>query len=148
MQEKEIQITNTSFKTIQPKPGAAWKAFNVYQIQGNDGLTYETTDGDYYKSVSIGQTIKIKYTVETKNVNGKIYSSNKILTPKKLDPQIDQLREEVLIQIRKSETNILAAIRLMGQPSKEAPKPAPKKEEVEEVSIIEDESVDGDDGLY
>lgn len=109
MEEKEIVISNLSQKTITPKPGATWKAFNVYQILGNDGKTYETTDLNFYQSLKLGQQIKIKYTVDTKNVSGKIYTSYKIFNEKaggnlggivRILERLDKMEKNVLEQVK------------------------------------------------
>lgn len=113
MQEKLIQVTNKSFKAINPKPGQTWRPFTVYTIQGNDGLIYETNDADYYKSVQIGQQVKIFYTVETKNSNGKIFTSNKLVTTKKSSSQPQgQGSEGLMARLDQMEKNIISAIRM------------------------------------
>ena len=112
MQEKDIIITNLTSKVISPKPGATWKAFTVYMIQGNDGVTYETTIKDFFDTLRLGQTAKIKFRVETKTSNGKVYTSYKIDLPKKSDPALGEMKTEILARIEQMEKNILAAIRL------------------------------------
>ena len=113
MQEKLIQITNKTFKAINPKPGQNWRPFTVYTILGNDGVSYETNDADYYKSVQIGQQVKIFFTVETKNSNGRIFTSNKLITTKKSSPQSEgQTSGALMSRLDQMEKNIISAIRL------------------------------------
>ncbi len=111
-QEKEITISSLSHKTISPKPGQSWRAFNVYQIQGNDGITYETTDQNYYNALTVGKVAKIKYKSETKTVNGRVYTSYKIALPAKPNPAMDGMLKELKDQLTTMEKNILAAIEL------------------------------------
>ena len=122
MQEKEIIITNLSTRLVTPKPGATWKAFNVYQIMGNDGVTYQTTDRDYYQALQLGQTIKIKFTTETKTSNGKVYTSYKLVLPKRSDPAIAEMEKKIMDKLDLMEKNLVSFIR-MNQP-----KAAPAKE--------------------
>lgn len=109
MQEKEIIISSLSHKTITPKPGASWKAFNVYQILANDGNTYETTDQSFYQSLQMGQTIKIKFEVQTKTSGGRVYTSYKIASDKPNSTSAGMQR--ILDRLDKMETNILAALK-------------------------------------
>ncbi len=112
MQEKEILISSLSQKIISPKPGQSWKAFTVYQILANDGNTYETTDNSFYQSLSMGQTIKIKFEASTKNVGGRIYTSYKIIT----DKPRSSASTEIILHLNKMESNIIEAIRKMIEP--------------------------------
>lgn len=114
MEEKEITVSSLSQKTITPKPGATWKAFTVYQIQGNDGHTYETTDLNYYKSLAMGQLVKIKFNTEAKNVGGRIYTSYKIASDKP-DKNLEST-VRIIEAIDKMGKAILEGVRLMLEP--------------------------------
>lgn len=117
MQEKEIIITNLASRAISPKPGGkVFTPFTVYQIQGNDGITYETTFKDFFDELKIGQALKIKFKTETKTSNGKVYTSYKLQLPKRADPAIGELKAELLERLDKMEKNILAGIRVMSKP--------------------------------
>lgn len=113
MQEKEIIVTNLSSKVITPKPGATWKAFTVYQIQGNDGILYETTLKDFYDGLKLGQSLHIKFIAETKTVNGKVYTSYKLQLPKKADPAIGELKNEIFAKLDEMKKDIISAFRLI-----------------------------------
>lgn len=123
MQEKSITVSSLSQKTISPKPGATWKAFSVYQILGNDGNTYETTDQKYYQSLTMGQIVSLKFTTESKNVGGRIYTSYKIVTPNSKA----SASAEILEYFQKMEARILSAIRQTQGTSTPS-----KKEEIHE----------------
>lgn len=144
MQEKEIIITNMTSKAITPPAGANWKPFTVYQIQGNDGIRYETTDGEYADSLKLGQSIKIKFKIDTKSKNGKVYTSYKIDRPRKADASMIQFKEEIFARIAEMEKNILLALS-----KRVAPAVAPKKEEVkeepEQLSLFDDEEYTEDE---
>lgn len=116
MQEKDITISSLSQKTISPKPGATWKAFTVYQILGNDGNTYETTDPNFYKGLTMGQALKIKFMEESKNVGGRIYTSYKIVTDKPNPALASTIR--VLERLDKMEKTILDTIKEMFAPKR------------------------------
>ncbi len=133
MEEKEITISNLSQKTITPKPGASWKAFTVYQIQGNDGKTYETTDQKFYQSLKLGQITTLKYVVETKNVGGKIYTSYKIPSAKQDNSLASTVR--IIEEIAKSEARIIDAVRKMIEP------PVRLKTEVDDFIDVDPEDV-------
>lgn len=108
-QEKEIVISSLSSKEITPKPGATWRAFTVFMILANDGITYETTDREFYSKRIPGEKLIIKYKVETKTSGGKVYTSHKIIT--KADPMAGAMTE-IMKRMNAMEKNILAAIEL------------------------------------
>ncbi len=138
-QEKEIVISSLAFRKITPKPGAKWKEFLVYQINGNDGITYESTDKDFYSSLKIGEKILIKYKTETKTVNGRVYTSHKIILPDKNNVAMEGLVKQVLDRISLLEKNVLAAIELScGAPNIPAVDEVDEKDTV--VDIIEEET--------
>ena len=58
IQEKQIIVTNLTKKEISPKPGQSFRAFSVYQVLGNDGVTYETTDAKTFQTFELGKTIQ------------------------------------------------------------------------------------------
>lgn len=123
MQEKEIIVTNLSSKVISPKPGATWRAFTVYQIQGNDGITYETNEKDFFDSLAIGKSVRIKFKTETKTAtNGKVYTSYKLDLPKKQDLAMGEFKTEIIARIELMEKNILSVIKAIELKAKEEPK--------------------------
>lgn len=128
MQEKEITITNLSQRDISPKPGQTFRPFTVYQIQGNDGNTYETTEKSFYDTLSLGKVTKIKFQEVSKNVNGRIYTSFKIASDRPENPGI----QKILTRIDEMEKNILNELKKSS--------PTPQKssnihEDIMEVSI-------------
>ncbi len=135
MNEKEIIVTNLTSKVITPKPGATWKAFTVYMIQGNDGITYETTFQDFFNSLKIGQAVKIKFKIDTKTSNGKVYTSYKLDLPKKSDPAIAELKVEIMSKLDMMEKNIISAMRMICQPKGSKP----EKKEAEQLSLFPDD---------
>ena len=138
-QEKQITITNLTSKNLTPKPGATWKPFTVYSIQGNDGIYYETVDGNYFKGLTIGQSIKIHFRTETKTSNGKVYTSYKLVLPKKMDPAVGEMKAEILAKIDLAEKNIIAAIKLLvSKPST----PKVEDENPNQLSLFPDEVAD------
>lgn len=95
IQEKQITISSLSQKNIAAPQGAKWKDFIVYQATGNDGNVYETTDYNYYKELRMGQSILMKFTVESKNVRGRIYTSYKIVTGNEKPKESDKILEVI-----------------------------------------------------
>lgn len=126
-QEKDVVVSGISQKTINPKPGQSWKAFVVYMILGNDGVTYETSDQEFYKSLKIGQSQKLKYETTSKSYNGKIYTTNKIITEKKSGMGSQAILERLDLM----EKNIIETIRKMIEPQ-------PKLSEVDDFIDIEE----------
>lgn len=140
-QNKEITVTNLSSKEVVPKPGQTFKAFTTYTIQGNDGVNYETNDRDFFKTASIGKSIKIDFYVETKTVGGRIWTHYRIVPPERENPILAKQKAEILIEMAKivmeSETRMKEFIRLeiLGVPS-DTPKADPTM--VDEIDENED----------
>lgn len=114
MENKKIIITELSQRTITPKPGATWRAFTVYQIRGNDGINYETTDREYFETLKIGETIEINFKTETKTYNDKVYTSYKLILPKKIDPYLIEMQKKIIERMETMEANIIAAFELIN----------------------------------
>lgn len=90
--QKTVTITSLSSKDITPKPGQTFQAFTVFFIGGNDGITYETVNRDYYAQRKVGEVIKINYKVEsTVGSNKQVYSHYKLVMPKSVNANAEQL---------------------------------------------------------
>lgn len=99
-QEKEIVVTNLSSEEVKPRQGGRqFTPFNNYKIQGNDGITYETTDREVFKKASIGQPFKFKFYVETKSVNGRIYTHYRIPTPPRENAVLEKLKSDMIAEL-------------------------------------------------
>ncbi len=109
-QEKEITVVNLQSKQITPKQGQTFRPFTVYQVAANDNYLYETTDQDHFRTFEVGKVYKIKYRVETKNSNGRIYTSYKLVSPASKDKGIDM--SPVFDRLDRMERNIIAAIEI------------------------------------
>lgn len=118
-EKKDIMVTNLASKLISPKPGQNWRAFTVYQIQGNDGVRYETTDQEFFNSLAIGKTVPITFKTETKTVNGKVYTSYRLVLPKKADLAMQELEQRIMNRIELAEKNIIAAIKIIPAKAEE-----------------------------
>ena len=143
MQEKEIIITNLSTRAITPKPGGKqFTAFSVYNIQGNDGITYETTQKDYFSSLAIGNKIKIKFHIDTKTSNGRVYTSYKLDLPKKADPVVAELESKIFARLDLMEKNIISAFKVITTKSIEVEKTIDLEEDPNQLSLFpeDDES--------
>lgn len=115
IQTKEIQITNLSVKEIKSAAGS----FNIYQIQGNDGITYETVDQKFYSERSPGEKIALKYRVVTKQApNGRMYTNYKVILPRTDRFNFEEMEKRIRDQISLLEKNILAAIKAHGGEAK------------------------------
>lgn len=76
--QKQITITSLSMVTRNGQNGP----FNIYRIQGNDGITYETTNQAYYNQRSQGEVLQINYDVTSNTgANGKVYTNYRLATP-------------------------------------------------------------------
>jgi len=152
MHNKKIIISNLSYKTITPGPGKTFTAFNVYQIIGNDGITYETTDKDFYASLSLGQEIDLTYEVQSKKGNtGRVFTSYKIVVPKEAKaPQRDQQDlSEIMERLDLLEKNVISAVRLMaGSPKIDRPIEKIEPEEAPEQLSLFDEEESTEDVNY
>lgn len=108
-QEKEVTVMNITEKTIHSNKTN--KDYTIQQVQCNDGITYESFDGDYVKAnFQLNAVVKMKYIVETRNANGQVYTTYKIASPKRSNPAFEEIKE----LIKQSEANILKAIQSMG----------------------------------
>lgn len=106
--EKQIQVVNLGSKPISYRDRSGQiRNLTIYNIVGNDGVTYETIDQDYFSQRKVGETLQIKYYIETKNSNGRIYSNYKLIVPRK-----PQGAEAVLLRLDEMEKNLLAAIKM------------------------------------
>ena len=119
-QLKKIQIINLSQKVVKyndPQKGPV--SFTIYQLHGNDGITYETTDRAYFDLRKIGESLDANYSIYNRSSGGKIYTNYRLQTPK-LSPSapiIEALRK-TYSRIELAEKNIIAAIRMTkGEPT-------------------------------
>ena len=134
--QKQIQIVNLGSKVVNYNdPQKGQTSFTVYQISGNDGITYETPDQNFFNQKKIGETLTVKYLIKTRTYNGKIYSSYRLITPPKESGsnQIMEALRKTYSRIEEMEENILAAIRLTrGDPNILGPEDVelPKEEEI------------------
>lgn len=116
MQEKEIVVINLTSKTINPKPGGkTFTPFTVYEIHGNDGVKYETTSKDFFQGAIIGRPLKIKFQVESKTYNNRVYTTYKIDTPKRGGGMSTQEIIERLDQIERKILNAIAGIKVLTE---------------------------------
>jgi len=83
-QKKQIQITNITSKPISFTDRATGqpKSFTLFQIQANDGLTYETGDGAWAAQRKVGESLEIEYIMKTNVSNGQVFTNYKIMTPR------------------------------------------------------------------
>ena len=115
--QKKIQIVNLGQKQVNwNDPQKGMTTFTVYQIFGNDGLTYETPDQNLFTQRKIGETFDAKYMIKTRDYNGKIYTSYRLVSPPKTSnsDQVMEALRKTYFKITEMEQNILAAIRLSG----------------------------------
>lgn len=117
--EKEISVVNLNQKPISftDKQTGQPKTFVVYQIMGNDGVTYETNDAKMFATFAVGQQAKVKYVVQSRQSGGKIYTSYKLVSPfaKKFGADNTEVLEalrKVYQKLEAVEKNLLAAIDL------------------------------------
>lgn len=113
--QKQITITGLSMVTRNGQRGP----FNIYRIQGNDGITYETTNESYYSQRRQGEVLQINYDVTSNTgANGKVYTNYRLVTP---GAQSTGNSNDVMGALRKlyerinvMEKNIIAAIELQA----------------------------------
>lgn len=153
-QEKKIIVTNLSTKTIVSNKSGSPKNYIIYQIQGNDGVTYETFDEPFYKARTLGEDLLMKFVVNSRpGKMGRMYTSYNVFIPKRgAAPAQEDLTakvgfNEVKELIKSAEKNIIAAIKMLNKDGKiEIPdaKDVPKVEEVDD----DIQEIDDPDAVY
>jgi hypothetical protein len=111
MQDKTITVINLNQRPVNPKPGGkVFTPFIAYEIFGNDGIKYQTLFKEVNDRFEIGKTIDIKYTIETKTVGSRIFTSYNLVPPPKRTAapsgegmvQIGTKLDEILSLLRKA----------------------------------------------
>jgi hypothetical protein len=145
--EKAIQITSLSQRIVpyMSKKTGLPTTFTVYQVVGNDGITYETSDAEWYTQHKIGDQVTIKYTIRiTTGKNGQVYTNYNIVTKKQYSQIMLDAMKKIFDQVKSSELNIIARINLLGGIKTEKPI---ETIHIEEEKVEEESTEVKDDGI-
>jgi hypothetical protein len=124
-QQKTITIIELKPKAFVKKDGTPGVK---YMVKGNDGITYETWDQPWFLARKIGETINITFWTSTYNgrmglrtnyniviapqANGQYNTSTPMSQPSRDNPGVNANVAAMIAEIKRAETNIIAAIRV------------------------------------
>lgn len=106
IQEKEVTVMNITQKKIHSNKTN--KDYTIQQVQCDDGITYETFDGEFVQNnLKINTKANIKYQIDNRTGgNGQVYTTYKLVTPRRPNPAMEEVKNLIL----ESEKRIIAAI--------------------------------------
>jgi hypothetical protein len=125
IQKKKIVVVSTG-----SKPNPANPQMKFYWINGNDGISYQTTNYNWFAQRAIGEELEISYEIKSGGrPGGKVYTNYWIVIQtsptasipaagannmKVMMEALGRLKDLIFARIEESENNIIARIELIG----------------------------------
>lgn len=127
-QEKTITIVDLKPVSGNKKDGSG--VWTKYNIRGNDGITYTTFDQNFFLQRKIGETVNLTFYTTTYQGQRGLVTNYNIVTeksagatgqytpptpgaqPSRVNPGINPQVAAILAEMKKTEVNIIAAIRV------------------------------------